>query len=52
MKVIVISDFRPFKFPSNNSFALIELTVTNHTHCMILINPEKILLKALGIDVI
>lgn len=38
MKVIIIRDFRPFIFPSNNSFALIELTVTNN---IILINPEK-----------
>lgn len=38
MRVIIISDFRPFIFPKNNSLAFMELTVTTF---MMMINPDK-----------
>lgn len=38
MRVIIISDFRPFIFPKNNSFSFTELTVTTF---MMMINPDK-----------
>lgn len=38
MRVIIISDFRPFIFPKNYSFAFMELTVITF---MMMINPDK-----------
>lgn len=38
MRVIIISDFRPFIFPENNSFAFMELSVTTF---MMMINPDE-----------